>query len=47
MKLSKRDYQLSFIALTKSFVNNDISTDAYSAQLHTLIKNYRKDYPHV
>lgn len=44
MKTSKRDYQLSFLHLTKSLVNDDIALDNYKLLLHQLMENYRKDY---
>ncbi len=43
-KLSKRDYQLSFIALVKAFVTNDITLEGYKESLGILLQNYRKDY---
>lgn len=43
-KLTKREYQLAFIALTKSLTGDVISLDEYGSALEILINNYRKDY---
>lgn len=43
-KLTKREYQLAFIELTKCLVNDDISIDSYKLLLSDLCNSYRKDY---
>ncbi len=43
-KLTKREYQIDFITLTKLFVNDHISVDDYKTSLELLCNNYRKDY---
>lgn len=41
--LTKRQYNLAFIELTRSLVNESISFDTYKILLHELMENYRKD----
>lgn len=43
-KLSKRDYQLAFIELTRRLANDEISIDSYKLLLSVLCDSYRKDY---
>lgn len=43
-KLSKRQYQLAFIELTRCLANDDISIDSYKLLLSDLCDSYRKDY---
>lgn len=43
-KLSKREYQLKFINLTKKFIQDELTVDEYKDSLHDLCEQYRKDY---
>lgn len=43
-KLSKRQYQLAFIELTKCLADDSLTIDSYKLLLSDLCNSYRKDW---
>lgn len=43
-KLSKCEYQLAFIELTRCLAHDEITIDSYKLLLSELCDSYRKDY---